>query len=142
MEILAVGLRVGECALAVVCWGVRLLGGAFLMEVQCTELIGDELQASELEGLGRRERWRSPRSIARDRGELQRAEADRLAVAGRRSGEWSDRNHLITEAVNAQSAPHGRRQNCRCGKWAPKLLNCLIVVRLIGYGLACKDSRI
>ena len=25
------------------------------MEVQCTELVGDELQASELEGLGRRD---------------------------------------------------------------------------------------
>ena len=96
------------------------------MEVQCTELVGDELQASEA-----------------DRGELQRAEADRLAVAGRRSGEWSDRNHPIAEAMNAQSAPHGRRQNCRCEKWATtKLLDCLIVVRLIGYGLTCKDSRI
>ena len=32
---------------------------------------------------------------------------------------------------------------CRCGKWATtKLLDCLIVVRLIGYGLARKDSRI
>ena len=86
------------------------------MEVQRTELVGDELQASELESLGRRERWRCPQSITGARGELQRAEADRLAVAGRRSSEWSDRNHLIAEAVNAQSAPHERRQNCRCGK--------------------------
>ena len=31
----------------------------------------------------------------------------------------------------------------RCGKWSTtKLLDCLIVVRLIGYGLARKDSRI
>ena len=113
------------------------------MEVQCTELIGDELQTSALEGLGRRERWRRPQSIVRDREELQRAEADRLAVAGRRSGEWSDRNHPIAEAMNTQSAPHGRRQNCRYEKWATtKLLDCLIVVRLIGYGLARKDSRI
>ena len=85
------------------------------MEVQCTELVGDELQASELEGLGRREWWRRPQSIARDRGELQRAEADRLAVADRRSGEWSDQNHPIAEAVNAQSAPHGWRQTVVAG---------------------------
>ena len=113
------------------------------MEVQCTELVGDELQASELEGLGRRERWRHPQSVAVDRGKLQGAEMDRLAAARRRSGEWGDRNHPIAEAVNAQSAPHGRRQNCHCGKWATtKLLDCLFVVRLIGYGLARKDSRI
>ena len=106
------------------------------MEVQCTELIGDELQASELEGLGRRERWRRPQSIAGHRGKLQGAETDHLAAARRRSGEWGDQNHAIAEAVNAQSAPHGRRQNCRCGKWATtKLLDCLNVVRLIGYGL-------
>ena len=42
--------------------------------------------------------------------ELQGAEADRLALARRRGGEWSDRNHPIAEAVNTQSAPHGRRQ--------------------------------
>ena len=113
------------------------------MEVQCTEQVGDELQASELEGLGRRERWRRPQSIAGGRGELQRAEADLLAAVCRRSGKWSDRNHPIAEAVNAQSAPHGRHQNCRCGKWATtKLLDCSFVVRLIGYGLARKDSRI
>ena len=78
----------------------------------------------------------------RDRGELQRAEEDRFAVAGRQSGEWSDRNHPIAKVVSAQSTPHGWHQNCRCGKWAPELLDCLIVVRLIGYGLARKDSRI
>ena len=50
------------------------------MEAQCTELVGDELQASEAEGLGRREQWRRPRSIAGDRGELQGAEKDRLAA--------------------------------------------------------------
>ena len=34
-------------------------------------------------------------------------------------------------------------KKCRCGKWATtKLLDCLIVVRLIGFGLARKDSRI
>ena len=71
------------------------------MEVQCTEVVGDELQASELEGLGRRERWRHPQSITGDRGELQRAEADRFAAACRRRGEWSDRNHPIGEAMNA-----------------------------------------
>ena len=42
--------------------------------------------------------------------------------------------------------PHHRPSKepmCRCGKWATtKLLDCLIVVRLIGYGLARKDSRI
>ena len=84
--------------------------GFLLMEVQCAELVGDELQTPKLEGLGRRKRWRRPQSIAGDRGELQRAEADRLTVACRRSGEWSDRNYPIAEAVNAQSAPHGRRQ--------------------------------
>ena len=113
------------------------------MEVQCTELVSDELQTSELEGLGRQEWWRCPQSVAGDRGELQRAETDRLAVACRRSGEWSDRNHPIAEVVNAQSAPHGRRQNYRCGKWTTtKLLDYLIVVRLIGNDLACKNSRI
>ena len=85
------------------------------MEAQCTELVGDELQASEPEGLGRREWWRRPQSVAWDRGELRRAEADRLSVAGRRSGEWSDRNHPIAEAVNAQSATRGWRQTVAVG---------------------------
>ena len=80
------------------------------MEAQCTELVGDELQTPEPEGLGRREWWRRPQSVMRDRGELLGAEADHLAPARRRGGEWSDRNHPIAEAVNAQSAPHGRRQ--------------------------------
>ena len=91
------------------------------MEVQCTELIGDELQASEQEGLGRRERWRRPQSVAGDRGKLHGAETDRLAAARRRSGEWGDRNHPIAEAVNAQSAPHGRRQTVAAGNG--RLLN-------------------
>ena len=90
--------------------------GFLLAEAECTELVGDKLQTSELEGLGRQERWRLPQSIAGDRGELQEAKADRLVMAHRGSGEWSDRNHPIAEAVNAQSAPHGLRQNYRCGK--------------------------
>ena len=49
------------------------------------------------------------------RGELQGAEADRLAAARRRSGEWGHRNYPIAEAVNAQSAPHGRRQTVAAG---------------------------
>ena len=91
------------------------------MEAQCTELVGDELQTSEAEGLGRWEWWRRPRSIAGDRGELQGAETDHLTVARRRSGEWGDRNHPIAEAVNAQSAPHGRRQTVAAGNG--RLLN-------------------
>jgi len=55
-------------------------GGFLLMEAQCTELVGDKLQASELEGLRRRERWRHPQSVAGDRRELQGAEVDRLAT--------------------------------------------------------------
>ena len=59
------------------------------------------------------------------------------------SGERSDGNHPIAEAMNAQSAPHGRCQNYRCWKWATtKLLDYAFVVRLIEYGLARKDSRI
>ena len=93
--------------------------------------------------LGRWEWRRRPRPVAGDRGELKGAEAGRLATARRRGGEWGDRNHPITEAVNAQSAPHGRHQNCRCGKCSTtKLLDCSFVVRLVGYGLARKDSRI
>ena len=80
------------------------------MEVQCTELIDDELQTSELEGLGSWEWWRRPQSIAGDSGELQGAKANRLALARHRGGEWGDQNHPIAEAVNAQSAPHGWRQ--------------------------------
>ena len=95
--------------------------GLLLMEVQCTELVGNELQTSELEGLGRQEWWRCPQSVAGDRGELQGAETDHLAVACRRSGEWSDRNHPIAEAVNAQSAPYGRRQTVAAGNG--RLLN-------------------
>ena len=91
------------------------------MEVQCIELVSEELQASELDGLGRREWWRRPQSAAGDHRELQRAKADRLALAHRRSGEWSDRNHPIAEAVNAQSAPHGRRQTVAAGNG--RLLN-------------------
>ena len=91
------------------------------MEVQCTELVGDELHTPELEGLGRREWWRRPRSVAGDRGELQGAEADRLAAARCRNGEWGDQNHPIAEAVNAQSAPHGRRQTVAAGNG--RLLN-------------------
>ena len=53
------------------------------MEAQRTELVGDELQTPEAEGLGRREWWRHPRSVAGDRGKLQGAEADRLPVAHR-----------------------------------------------------------
>ena len=78
-----------------------LRGGFLLVEAQCTELVGDKLQASELEGLGRRERWRRPQSVAGGCGKLQGAETDRLAAARRRSGEWGDRNHPIAEAVNA-----------------------------------------
>ena len=85
------------------------------MEAQCTELVGDELQASELEGLGRREWWRHPQSVARDRGKLQGAETDRLVAACLQSSEWSDRNHPIAEAVNAQSAPHEWRQIVAAG---------------------------
>ena len=55
------------------------------------------------------------------RGELQGAEADRLAAVRRRSGEWGDRNHPIAEAVNAQSAPHGRRKTAAAGNG--RLLN-------------------
>jgi len=39
-------------------------GGFLLVEAQCTKLVGDELQTSEAEGLGRREWWRCPRSVA------------------------------------------------------------------------------
>ena len=80
------------------------------MEAQCTELVGDELQASELKGLGRREWWRRPHSVARDHVELQQPEEDRFALARRWKGDGGDGNHPIAKAMNAQSAPHGRRQ--------------------------------
>ena len=57
--------------------------------------------------------------------ELQGAEADCLAVARRRGGEWGDRNHPIAEAVNAQNAPHGWRQTVTAGNG-----------RLINYSIA------
>ena len=44
-----------------------------------------------------------------------------VSPGSRRGGEWTDQNHLITEAVNAQSAPHGRRQTVAAGNG--RLLN-------------------
>ena len=55
------------------CWNVRLLA-----EVEYAEPIGDEVQASEAEGLGWLEDGWNPHPGGRECGELQRAEANRI----------------------------------------------------------------
>jgi len=92
----------------------------------CPGLVGDELQTSELEGLGRREQWRRRRSVAGDHGKLQGAESGPSRSGSPPGGEWSDRNHPIAEAVNAQSAPHGRCQTVAAENG-----------RLLNYSIAC-----
>ena len=72
------------------------------MEAQCTELVGDELQTPELEGLGRENGGGAHdplRGIAGNSREMKQIVSPWLAA----------------EAVNAQSAPHGRRQTVAAG---------------------------
>ena len=87
------------------CRNVRLL-----MEVEYAEPVGDEVQASEAEGLGWLEnRWNS-HPDGRECGELQRAEANHVALA-RHDGGGGKMGHLMTKKVlNVQRLPHGRRQ--------------------------------
>jgi len=57
--------------------------------VEGTKLVGDELQASEVEALGRLKWWRRPLPCTGDSGELQSAKANHLALACRQSGDGS-----------------------------------------------------
>ena len=63
--------------------GGRLSGGcrvtSLLAEVEYAEPVGDEVQASEEEGLGWLEDGWNPHSGGRERGKLQRAEANHIA---------------------------------------------------------------
>ena len=59
-------------------YGLR--GGFLLVEAQCTELVSNELQAPEAEGLGRREWWRRPRSVAGNSREPKQIVSPRLAA--------------------------------------------------------------
>ena len=50
-----------------------------LTEAEYAKLVGDEVQASKAEGLGRLEDRSNPHPNRRERGKLQRAEANRIA---------------------------------------------------------------
>ena len=70
--------------------GGRLSDGcrvtSLLAEVEYAESVGNEVQASEEEGLGWREDGWNPHLGGRECGELQRAEANRIAQACRDEG--------------------------------------------------------
>ena len=69
---------------------------SLLAEVEYAEPVGDEVQAPEVEGLGWLEdRW-NPHPGGRECGELQRAEANRIAQA-RHGGGGEKMGHPMTK---------------------------------------------
>ena len=83
---------------------------SLLAEVEYAEPVGDEVQASEAEGLGRLEDGWNPHPGGRECGKFHRAEAIRIARA-RHGGGGGEMGHPITKKVlNVQRLPHGRRQ--------------------------------
>ena len=67
-----------------------------LTEVEYTEPVGDEVQASKAEGLGRLEDGWSPHPGGRECGEFHRAEANRIARA-RHGGGGGKMGHPMTK---------------------------------------------
>jgi hypothetical protein len=63
-------------------------------------MIGNKVQASEVEGLEAREDGRCPKPSARGHGKLQRAEVNRIAQA-HEAGGIGDEGHPIARTVDA-----------------------------------------
>ena len=83
---------------------------SLLVEVEYAELVGDEVQAPEAEGLGPLKDGWNPHPGRRECGELQRAKTNRIAQA-RHDGGGGKMGHPMTKRVlNVQRLPHGRCQ--------------------------------
>ena len=79
------------------------------MEAEYAELVGDEVQTPEEEGLEWHEDRRSPHPSKWERGKLQRAEANHITRA-RHAEDGGKMGHPMTKSVNARRPPHERRQ--------------------------------
>ena len=79
------------------------------MEAEYAELVGDEVQTPKEEGLEWHEDRRNPHPNRWEHGELYRAKANRITQA-HHDKDGGKVGHPMTQSVNAQRPPHGRRQ--------------------------------
>jgi hypothetical protein len=90
-------------------------------------MFGNEVQASEAEGLKAREDGRCPQPSTRGYGKLQQAEVNRIAQAYEAEG-VGDEGHPITGTVDPQCPPHGWCQTVgyRNGRQLNQLKVCIV----------------
>jgi hypothetical protein len=86
------------------------------VEAKRAETIGNEVQASEAEGLEGREDGRCPQPNVRGHGKLQRAKANHTTQA-REAGGAGDEGHPIARVLDARCLSPRTTPNCRFRKW-------------------------
>ena len=83
---------------------------SLLVEVEYAKPVGDEVQAFEVEGLGRLEDGWNPHPDERGCGKFHQAEANRIARAHHGGGGRKIGHPITKKVLNVQRLPHGRRQ--------------------------------